>query len=166
MTLPETCALPQQSAPATPVTRPPGHRLVPAAIGRPGRVQTAWIPCPSWCVVDHAENREVALEDVTHYGPGSFVQVPSMLDDSTAVHEIYVNITSDPVHEDPRMQAAHLVVSNCSPDDAHLTEAQGEELAGELERMAGEIRQALAVCRGSNAVDAPPVPAPLEVSRV
>jgi hypothetical protein len=145
-------AVPAQ-APATPVTSSAavGHRLVPASIGRPGRVQTAWIPCPSWCVVSHVENREVALEDVTHYGPGSFVQVPSMLDDSSSVHEWYVNITSDPASGDARMRAAHLVVSSASPDDAHLTEAQGEELAAELERMAAEIRQALAVCRAANA---------------
>ncbi|WP_408997670.1 DUF6907 domain-containing protein [Streptomyces scabiei] len=129
-------------------------RLVPASIGRPGRVQTAWITCPTWCTVDHVENREVALEDVTHYGPGPFVQVPTLLDDSTAVHEWYVNITSDPASDDPRMRAAHLVVSAASPDDAHLTEEQGEELASELIRMGTEIRQALRTCRAANAVTA------------
>lgn len=147
-----TVAPAQTSGSATSVT--PGvsgaPRLVPATIGRPGRVQTVYIPCASWCVVNHAENREVAIENVTHYGPGSFVQVPSLLDDSTAVHEWYVNITSDPANKDPRMQAAHLVVSNAGPDDAHLTGAQGEELANELERMATDIREALRVCRLSN----------------
>ncbi|MFL4904858.1 DUF6907 domain-containing protein [Streptomyces sp. MMS24-I2-30] len=156
MTLPQPCPVPQQSAPTAP-------RLVPASIGRPGRVQTVYVSCPSWCVVDHVENREVAVEDVTHYGPGSFVQVPTMLDDSVAVHEWYVNVISDPAHEDARMRAAHLVVSNAGPDDAHLSEAQALELAGELERMAGEIRQALRVCRAANEafdVDLPQLPAP------
>lgn len=126
-------------------------RLVPASIGRPGCVQTVYIECPAWCVVDHAENREVAIEDITHYGPGAFVQVPSMLDDSTTVHEWYVNITADPASSDPRMRNAHLVVSNAGPDDAHLTEEQAEELAGELERMAAEVRASLAVCRSASA---------------
>ncbi|WP_060905366.1 DUF6907 domain-containing protein [Streptomyces scabiei] len=125
-------------------------RLVPASIGRPGRVQTVWIQCFAWCTVDHVENREVALEDVTHYGPGPFVQVPTLLDDSTAVHEWYVNIMSDPASDDPRMRAAHLVVSAASPEDAHLTEEQGEELAAELIRMGTEIRQALRTCRLAN----------------
>jgi hypothetical protein len=51
------------------------------------------------------------------------------------------------------LPAAHLVVSAATPDDAHLTEVQAEELAGELERMAMEIRQALAVCRAANALE-------------
>ncbi|MET8947446.1 hypothetical protein ABZX30_28855 [Streptomyces sp. NPDC004542] len=46
---------------------PAGFRLVPAAIGRPGSVQTAWVPCPSWCVVDHSE-RVAFIEDVNHEG--------------------------------------------------------------------------------------------------
>ena len=130
---------------------PAGHRLVPALIGRPGRAQLVHLPCPTaWCTVNHAEIREVAVEDVTHYGPGAWFLVPTMLDDSTAAHEMYVNLTSDPAHEDPRMQAAHLVVANGSPEDAHLTEEQVEELAAELERVASEIRRALALCRASN----------------
>lgn len=141
-----TVARTQPSSPATPVT----PRLVPALIGRPGRAQLIHLPCPAWCSVNHAENREVAVEDVTHYGPGGWFGVPTMFDDATAVHEMYVNLTSDPAHEDPRMRAAHLVVANGHPEDAHLTEAQGEELAAELERMAGEIRRALTVCRESN----------------
>lgn len=52
------------------------------------------------------------------------------------------------------MRASHLVVANGSPEDAHLTEAQGEELAAELERVAGEIRQALRTCRLANQIAA------------
>ncbi|MFC8986071.1 DUF6907 domain-containing protein [Streptomyces sp. NPDC057115] len=135
------------TASAAPVT----SRLVPASIGRPGRVQTVYIPCPAWCHVDHVEVREVALEDVTHYGPGGGLQVPSMLNDDHAVHEWYVNIISDPAASDPRMRAAHLVVANGGPDDAHLTDEQAEQLAAELERMAADVRAALAVCRTTNA---------------
>lgn len=128
-----------------------GFGWVPATIGLPGHTQTVLIECPTaWCTVNHAEVREVAVEDITHYGPGSWFGIPSMLDDATAAHEMYVNVTSDPASADPRMRAAHLVVANGSPNDAHLTDEQGEELACELERVAGEIRQALAVCRASN----------------
>jgi hypothetical protein len=125
--------------------------LVPASIGRPGRVQTVHVPCPSWCHVDHVENREVAVEDITHYGPGGGVQVPDMSDDSTAVLEWYVNIIADPAASDPRLRAAHLVVADgASANDAHLSEEQAEELAGDLERLAADIRRALAVCRATD----------------
>lgn len=139
-------ATPEPSVSTSSVT----PRFVPATIGRPGRVQTVLVTCPSWCVVDHAENREVAVEDITHYGPGAFVQVPTMDDDLTSLHEMYVNIISDPASEDPRMRAAHLVVSNGGPHDAHLTDAQGEGLADELVRMATDIRAALRTCREAN----------------
>ncbi|MER5843222.1 hypothetical protein ABT099_23580 [Streptomyces prasinus] len=148
------------SVSASSVTAGVAPRLVPASIGRPGNVQTVWIQCPSWCHVDHAEVREVAVEDITHYGPGGGLQVPDMGDDSTAVHEWYVNLTADPASSDPRMRAAHLVVADgASANDAHLTDEQAEELADELERMAADVRAALAVCRAANAVS------PLKVAR-
>ncbi|MHC3450807.1 DUF6907 domain-containing protein [Streptomyces prasinus] len=150
------------TAPATPVT----SRLVPASIGRPGRVQTVHLACPAWCHVDHVEVREVAVEDVTHYGPGGGLQVPDMSDDSAAVLEWYVNLISDPASADPRMRAAHLVVADgASANDAHLTEAQGEELADQLERLAADIRAALAVCRMAN-VDLPKLPAPIITTEI
>lgn len=150
MTVAQPCVIPQQEKPVTSAVSPT-RSLVPALIGRPGRAQVIHIECPtSWCRVNHAENREVAVEDITHYGPGTSLTVGSMFDDATAVHEWYVNITSDPAHEDSRMRAAHLVVSNAGPDDAHLADAQGEELADELERVAMEIRQALRICRQAN----------------
>ena len=153
------------SVSASPVTAGVVPRLVAASIGRPGRVQTVYIECPTWCHVDHLENREVAVEDITHYGPGGGLQVPTMLNDDYAVHEWYVNIISDPADADPRMRAAHLVVANGSPNDAHLTDEQGEELAVELERMAADIRAALAVCRTAN-VDLPKMPAPIITTEI
>ncbi|MFV0136358.1 DUF6907 domain-containing protein [Streptomyces sp. HMX87] len=148
-------AIPQQPTAATvhpfPAAAPAAPRLVPASIGRPGNVQTVWLQCPTWCHVDHAEVREVAVEDVTHYGPGGGLQVPDMSDDSTAVLEWYVNITSDPASSDPRLRAAHLVVADgATANDANLTDDQAEELAAELERLAADIRHALRVVRASN----------------
>lgn len=46
----------------------PGCRLVPATIGREGATQTAWIPCPHWCVLDHEAERVTWLEDINHEG--------------------------------------------------------------------------------------------------
>lgn len=148
-----TVATPAQIAPEASVTLPvsPAPRLVPATIGRPGRTQTVWIECPTaWCTVNHVENREVAVEDVTHYGPGGSLQVLTLLDDESSCHEWYVNLTSDPAHEDPRMRAAHLVVSNASAVDAHLTPDMGDDLADLLDRLAGDVRRAVRVARLAN----------------
>lgn len=46
----------------------PGVRLVPATIGREGATQTAWVPCPHWCVLDHEAERTTWLEDINHEG--------------------------------------------------------------------------------------------------
>ncbi|WOX09185.1 DUF6907 domain-containing protein [Streptomyces sp. N50] len=139
-----------KSAISTPMSSP-GFEFVAARIGLPGRTTTVLIECPtSWCTVNHFEVREVAVEDITHYGPGTFLGIPTMSDDETDLLELYVNITSDPASDDPRMQAAHLIVSNSSGQDADLTNGQGEELADSLVRMAAEIRQALRVCQSAN----------------
>lgn len=92
----------------------------------------------------------MALEDVTHYGPGGGLQVLTMLDGATSGHEWYVNLTSDPVHEDPRMRAAHLVVSNATAVDAHLTADMGDEFADLLESLAADVRRAVRVARAAN----------------
>lgn len=47
---------------------PLGSRLVPALIGRPDTAQTAWVPCPHWCVLDHEAERTMWLEDINHEG--------------------------------------------------------------------------------------------------
>lgn len=46
----------------------PGHRLVPAVIGRSDNPQTVWVSCPAWCVTDHSQRVNFA-EDINHSGP-------------------------------------------------------------------------------------------------
>ncbi|MFD7705638.1 DUF6907 domain-containing protein [Streptomyces sp. NPDC059786] len=67
----------QTPAPSpAPAALPPGFRLVPALIGRPGSAQYAWVPCPEWCTQDHASDRQVAVEDVWHSGPFVDLEMP------------------------------------------------------------------------------------------
>lgn len=62
---------------ATPVTLPPGHRLVPALIGRPDNATHVWLPCPTmWCTIDHSTDRQVAVEDVWHSGDYVDMELP------------------------------------------------------------------------------------------
>ena len=55
----------------------PGFRLVPTLIGRPDNAATVWIECPtSWCHIDHANDRQVAVEDVWHSGDFVDLELP------------------------------------------------------------------------------------------
>lgn len=114
-------------------------RLVPATIGRFDRVQTVWIECPTWCVVDHS-GREGCLEDVMHYSDAGVVQVLTMTDDVTSHSEMYVNVSLDPSASDSRLRAAHLVVNDGGRDDAYLTPDMADELADDLVAFAAQIR--------------------------
>ncbi|MQY32612.1 hypothetical protein SRB17_05660 [Streptomyces sp. RB17] len=64
-----------QSQPIAPAV-PAGFRLVPTLIGRPGNVATVWIQCPTWCHIDHANDRQVAVEDVWHSGDFVDLELP------------------------------------------------------------------------------------------
>jgi hypothetical protein len=133
------------SAPAASVT----SRLVPASIGRPGRVQTIAIPCPAWCVLDHLDERQVAVEDVSHRGAPDHVQVATMGDDLYSVFEIYAQLYSDPANEDPRMRAAAVVVTDGS-NDAYLTPEMADKLADGLISFATQIRNQARTARSAS----------------
>lgn len=139
-----TTVVPEQKCmPAASVT----PRLVPASIGRPGSVQRVWIPCADWCVLDHAEDRQVAVEDVSHRGTVAFAQVPTMGDDAYSVFELYSQLYSDPASEDPRMRAAAVVVTDGS-NDAYLTPDMADEFADGLVAFAEQVRALARTARG------------------
>jgi hypothetical protein len=72
--------IPSQPTAATvhrfPIVKP-GYRLVPVPVGREGNVQTAWVPCPSWCVTDHSQ-RVSFLEDVNHNGQPASLNITTL----------------------------------------------------------------------------------------
>src|ERR1044072_4095687 len=137
-------------ASATPVTLPPGHRLVPALIGRPGHVQTIGIPCPNWCSQDHVDDWQYDAEDIEHYGPMFGTQVPSVLNEETALYQWYGRVNSDPGSDDPRLRAAHVLVGDCSREDAQLTPDMTDDLADELIAFSLKLRAAARTARLAN----------------
>lgn len=146
-----TVATPAQIAPeasATPSATPP-PRLVPVSVGRPGRVQVAHLPCPIWCVLDHVAERVVAVEDVSHRGAVDFAQVPTMLDDLYSPFEMYCQLFSDPVSDDPRMRVAAVVVTDGS-NDAYQTPDMADETADQLIAFAMRMKSAARVARLAN----------------
>ena len=138
------------TAPAAPVTLPPGHRLVPARVGRPGRVQTIAIPCADWCTRDHVDDWRYDVEDIEHCGPMFGAQVATLLDEDTALFDWYGRLNSDPGSSDPRLRAAHVIVGDGSRDDAHLTPDMTDELADELIAFALRLRGAARTAREAN----------------
>lgn len=143
---------PASAASATPPAAAPGFRLAPASIGRPGRVQVAYLPCPTWCVLDHLADRQPAVEDVTHRGDVDHVQVPTMGDDLYSAFELYSQLYADPVSDDPRMRVAAVSVTDGS-SDAYLTPDMADQTADELiafaMRMKGAARMARAAIQAA-----------------
>lgn len=136
------------AASVTPVLSP-GFRLVPALIGRPGRTQMIHLPCPSWCVLSHAGERQVAVEDVSHRGDVDHVQVSTMGDDDYSAFELYAQLYSDPASEDPRMRVAAVTVTDGSRD-AYLTPDMADETADELIAFAMRLKATAGAARLAN----------------
>jgi hypothetical protein len=127
----------------------PAPRLVPARIGRPGRVQTVHVACEPWCVLDHLDERQVAVEDISHRGAPDCVQVSTMTDDFYSAFEMYAQLYSDPASEDPRMRVAAVVVTDGSRD-AYQTPEMADETADELIAFAMRLKEMAAVARLAN----------------
>ncbi|WP_328931910.1 MULTISPECIES: DUF6907 domain-containing protein [unclassified Streptomyces] len=137
-------------APATgPESAAPPPRLVPASIGRPGRVQVVHVACEPWCVIDHVAERVVAVEDISHRGAPDHAQVPTMTDDLYSAFEIYSQLYSDPAADDPRMRVAAVVVTDGSRD-AYLTPDMADEAADELIAFAMGVKEKARVARLAN----------------
>lgn len=146
-----TVATSARIAPEASVTPalPAGYRLVPALIGRPGRAQLVHLPCPDWCVLSHADERQVAVEDVSHRGAVDHVQVSTMDDDLYSTFELYTQLYADPASEDPRMRAASVVVTDGSRD-AYQTPDMADELADGLIAFAMRMKEAASMARAAN----------------
>jgi hypothetical protein len=92
--------------------------------------------------------RVVAVEDVSHRGPVGHVEVPTMGDDSYSVFEVYSQLYSDPISEDPRMRVAAVVVTDGS-NDAYMTPDMADVFADSLVAFAEQARAMARVARAS-----------------
>jgi hypothetical protein len=128
-----------------------GNRLVPARVGRQGRMQTVYVECPLWCTVDHVANWQYDVEDVNHYGDTESVTVPTMLKPGVAHFVWSTRIACDPVAAEPSLRAAHVLIDDENPDEARLTPDMADELANELIAFAAQVRSAARTARLYNA---------------
>lgn len=136
----------------------PGHRLVPAAIGRRlDPPQIVYIECPTtWCIVDHVDEKQVAVEDIVHSSYDALggentasVTVRSFLSKGIAF-ELYASMKAETSHNDPRLHRAHIVIEDGSKDDAFLTEDMAEKLCDDMAGFVDQLRHLIHTVRVAN----------------
>ncbi|NUS14081.1 MAG: hypothetical protein HOY69_22190 [Streptomyces sp.] len=138
MSVPETCAAPQTKSTESPVTPPAGFRLVPALIGRPGTAQHVWLPCPEWCDQDHANERQVAVEDVWHSGPYADLNMPHREGSELLA---YFRLGLDPYSSDPARRRPFVFAEDGFTANGRYMDA------GHVESMCDEAEAAIARLR-------------------
>lgn len=115
-----------------------GFRLVPALIGRAESASTVWIECPEWCTLDHATDRQVALEDVWHCGEYADLEMPHRNGTELVT---YARLGLDPYSRDDNMRRMFAFledgssVPGCYMDADHL-----DQFADNLAAFAEKIR--------------------------
>ena len=130
----------------------PGHRLVPARVGRTNDTSViVYVECPNWCTQDHVAESVGDAVDISHSSGSEGLYVRSLLK-TTPTHELFAAIQSDPVASDPRLRAAHIVVEDGGNDYAHLTPEMAEDLADKAVSFASHLRHLARTARLHNAV--------------
>jgi len=95
------------------------------------------VPCPSWCVEDHAGARLVELADLAHFGAELSVQLPTF--SGATESSITVHLASYPfsVRDD---RNPHLSLVSPSGESTTLSADLAETVAQGLERHAAMMR--------------------------
>lgn len=116
----------------------PGYRLVPTLIGRPDNAATVWIECPTWCTLDHANDRQVAVEDVWH--SGDFIDLEMPHQDGTELLA-YFRLGLDPCSDDPAKRRPFVYGEDGdSATGRHMSAEDIREFCARMERTAAQLR--------------------------
>jgi hypothetical protein len=117
----------------------PGHRLAPAAFGKPGRQVAAFVADPDWCTLDHVENWNQHAEDLSHWGDDTRWDTDCINQPGEGVLSLDMRLCSDPCATDPRLKAAHVALDDESVT-AYLTPEMAERAADEMIAFAARMR--------------------------
>jgi hypothetical protein len=129
----------------------PGHHLAPVAIGTPGPTQKiVFVPCPDWCEANHVSSWVNFLDDLDHTGSEFAVHVHSFFNDNSPAYTMTAAIGCDPMSNDPRLRAAHVIVGDEGSVDAYLTPDMADEVAADLEKLAAKLRDSARTARLHN----------------
>lgn len=129
----------------------PGHRLVPAKVGRSEDSSVVvYIECPNWCVEDHVVESVRDAEDVMHRGGNASLYVPTFGYGAYPV-QMHASVECDPASNDPQFRAAHVTVVDAGGNNyCHLTPDMSEHVADEMIGFASELRQQARTARLAN----------------
>ncbi|WP_316740458.1 DUF6907 domain-containing protein [Streptomyces sp. MK7] len=137
--------IPSQPGPADRSPLQPGYRLVPTQIGQPGNTATVWISCPLFCTIDHANERQIAVEDVWHSGDLIDLEMPHH--DGSALLAFF-RLGLDPHSSNPAQRIPFIFAEDgdssvgryMTPDDLERFCDQAAETLAQLRAMAHACR--------------------------
>lgn len=133
----------------SPVVKP-GHRLVPAKVGRSEQTSViVYIEDPTWCTEDHVAEPVRDIEDIMHRSEPAGFGVLSF-SHNIPDHELYAYIEADPLADKPVMKAAHIVVEDGGNEYSYLTPAMADELADKVVGFAAHLRHLARDVRQAN----------------
>lgn len=129
----------------------PGHRLVPAKIGRTNETSViAYVECPLFCIDDHVDEPVRNIEDIVHRGDTASVLVPTFGYGAYPI-QMHATIESDPTATDLQFRAAHITVQDASGSSySHLTPEMADRLADEAVKFAAQLREQARTARLHN----------------
>lgn len=111
----------------------PASRLVPAVISG----TTAFVECPSWCTVDHAEDPDACFEDLSH--ASDCVDLESTVIGRADGLQMFARLGLDPVSTKAYRRVPFLVLDGGGEAD-DLTLDAADEFADNLEAFAAQVR--------------------------
>jgi hypothetical protein len=128
----------------------PGHRFVPAALGKPGEQVIVYIECPAWCSQDHVANWSHYAEDIDHWGQTDAAWDTGCLTrPGDQMLALFARVHSDPVAADPRLRAAHVLMDDESTQ-VFLTPEMADRMADDLIAFAAQMRHLATRARQAN----------------
>lgn len=129
----------------------PGHRLVPAKVGRTNDTSViVFVECPNYCTEDHLGEPVGNVEDVMHRGDQSELTIESLAF-APIPHQLYAYLAADPVAADEVLRSTHVVVDNADgSQSAFLTAEMAETVADNAVKFAAQLRQLARTARLHN----------------
>jgi hypothetical protein len=120
----------------------PGHRLVPAKVGRTNDTSViAYVECPIFCVEDHVDEPVRNIEDIVHRGDTASVLVPTFGYGAYPI-QMHATVESDPTATDPQFRAAYITVQDAGGSAySYLTPEMADRLADEAVKFAAQLRE-------------------------
>jgi hypothetical protein len=129
----------------------PGHRLVPAKVGRTNDTSMiAYVECANWCIEDHVDEPVRNIEDIVHRGDTASVLVPTFGYGAYPI-QLHATVESDPTAQDPQFRDAHITVQDAGGSAySYLTPEMADRLADEAVKFAAQLREQARTARLHN----------------